>query len=261
MVEALKTQDPDLKVEAYQRVFERAVPDSVLSTLRMMTKKTLGGREPLQDGQRDQKWWVSLLDLYKAGSTDAVKTIIAEMARTDGVRAAMEAVGDDPVAIMHYCILRRFDPNRNPVPAQWHFDANILGLNNQVINTWIPLVDVGETAPGITLVVGARRPRRLWEAMVELVDEDGNIPRAAKARTLFPDEVVEREVAADPDAAYLTPVVPAGGAIAFDHQILHTTQRLGADASPRESFEFRVMSERVARAAGIIEKHPLARLY
>lgn len=130
-----------------------------------------------------------------------------------------------------------------------------------MINTWTPLVDVGETAPGLTLVRGARRPERLWRKMREISLEGGLFDRTNRGSTKFSDADVEDSVANDPEAEFVTPTVPAGGAIVFDHQYLHRTQRLTPAMGVRDSVEFRVMSERVFREAGLDKVHPIARLY
>jgi len=245
----------------YHKVFDAALPEQTLKVLRSVVAQTLGRRDDLEVGARDTKWWISLDEIRKAAGDQPVRQIIQTIEPSPAIQSAMAAVGKDPVAILQYCIFRRFDPHRNPVPAQWHFDANILGLKTRMINTWFPLVDVGETAPGITIIRGARRPATLWQRMIDLADDDGMIPSANKRLTLFPDADVEAEVAADPEADYVTPIVPAGGAISFDHLYLHGTQRLTPEMGARESFEFRVMSERVARETGLARKWAMVRLY
>lgn len=245
----------------YFQVFEQTLDQSTVRMLRSVVDQTLGRRESLSEGQRDHKWWISLLDIRKIAGDDTVAKIIAPLVGSPAIQSSMTAVGDDPVAVLHYCILRRFDPGRNPVPAQWHFDANILGTRTQMINTWHPLVDVGETAPGLTLVRGARRPARLWQRLVDSADAAGMFNAESRRATLFSDADVEAAIDADPEAALVTPVVPAGGAISFDHLHLHGTQRLMPQMGMRESFEFRVMSEKTALDSGLANQYGMIRLY
>lgn len=246
--------------EPYHRVFEQALEPDAVERLRSVIGQTLGRRGDLGDGQRDQKWWVSLGDFVAHGKHGVAKLILESVVPSAPVQAAMKAVGDDPVAILQYCIFRRFDPRRNPVPAHWHFDANILGTETRMVNTWFPLVDVGETAPGITFVLGARRPDSLWQRLVDLADADGMFTSENRWQTLFPDADVDAAVMADPQAELVTPIVSAGGAISFDQQYLHGTQHLTAAMGLRDSFEFRVMSEKVARSTGLASQHKMLRL-
>lgn len=147
------------------------------------------------------------------------------------------------------------------MPAHWHFDATLLGMTVPVVNTWFPLVDVGETAPGITIVDSPPCPKTLWTALVGMADANGLFAKDTRASTLFADGAVERALAGDPEVRLITPVVPAGGAISFDHQYLHGTQRLTPEMGVRESFEFRVVSERVARRFGLTDEFEIWPLF
>ena len=148
--------------------------------------------------------------------------------------------------------MRRFDPTRRPVPAQWHFDANIFGLDTPMVNFWTPLVDVGETAPGLTLMNAPRRPEALWTRMIDIAAErDGAFDRENRRKTLFSDAEVAAAVAATPDAELVTPRVKAGGSIAFDHQYLHGTQVLTPEMGMRDSLEIRLLPLDVAVSRGL----------
>lgn len=247
-------------VAPYHKVFDKALSEAVVASLRSVIEQTLARRSALAEGETDKKWWVSLEELRKHAGNDPIQDILKLVVGSPAIQAAMSAVGDGPVAVLQYCIFRRFEPTRNPLPAHWHYDANILGLGTRMINTWLPLVDVGETAPGITLVDGPRRPAALWQRMVDLADADGMFTAETKSSTLFEDEEVVEAVAADPQADFVTPAVPAGGAISFDQLFLHRTQRLTPDMGIRDSFEFRVMSEKVARETGLSQRFTMVHL-
>lgn len=233
------------------RVFESGLPPLAVGDLKEIVSKTLCLRGPLGEGQRDERWWIKLADLLKSYGDRPVDHVVRLLAASSMIGWCREQMGDDLVAVLDYCIFRRFDPSRNPVPAQWHFDANIFGLHTPIVNLWIPLVDVGVDAPGITLVDTARRPASLWQRMTDTADSNGQFNHSSRRGTLFPDAEVSSAMAADPDVRFVTPQIRTGGVIAFDHQYLHGTQVFQPGMGPRDSFEFRVMPADVAKRIGV----------
>lgn len=254
MTRAQEQAAPAPTAAAHHRVFEAGLGLEDVARLREVVTKTLGRRGALPDGERDHKWWVNLANLYASHGSGPVGNILQLMAGTPVMAWCRAQLGDDLAAVLQYCIFRRFDPPRNPVPAQWHYDANIFGLHTPMVNLWIPLVDVGVTAPGLTLVDAARRPAALWERLVETADQAGQFDPETRRRTLFPDADVAAAMAIDPQARFITPQLKPGGVIAFDQQFLHGTQALQPGMGARDSFEFRVMPVDVARRAGLVDR-------
>ncbi|MEQ8398334.1 hypothetical protein [Thalassobaculum sp.] len=249
---------PGTMVPDRHRIFEAGLDPVTVADLKEVVSKTLGLRGPLDEGQRDQRWWVNLADLLKSHGERPVGHVLHLLAASPMMAWCRAQMGDDLVAVLTYCIFRRFDPSRNPVPAQWHFDANIFGLHTPIVNLWIPLVDVGVDAPGITLVDAARRPASLWSRMIETADSNGRFDHVSRRGTLFPDADVSAAMAADPDVRFITPQIKTGGVIAFDHQYLHGTQVFQPGMGARDSFEFRVMPADIAKRTGLSRQFQVA---
>lgn len=246
---------------ARHRIFETGLGPATLRDLRQVVGKTLGRRAPLAEGGRDVKWWVNLADLSASYGERPIVHVFNLLAATPMMAWCREQMGDDLVAVLTYCIFRRFDPSWNPIPAHWHFDANIFGVDVPIVNLWMPLVDVGETAPGLSLVDAPRRPAALWSRMGKIAAaRGGQFDAEARRLALFSDADVTTAMQADPEARVITPRLKAGGAIAFDQQYLHGTQEVEPGMGARDSFEFRVMHFDVAMKAELDKKFKLARI-
>jgi len=242
------------------RVFERALPDQTVLALRRLVEDCLGARPELADDERDVKWWMNLATLSETRGVEPAKQVLRLFCETPLFAWCRQEMGADLVFVLEYCIMRRFDPRRRPVPAQWHFDANIFGLSTPMVNFWMPLVDVGETAPGLTLMDAPRSPDVLWAKMRAIAAERGGTFDAVNRRkALFADSEVAAAVAATTDAALITPRVNAGGAIAFDHQYLHGTQALTPAMGVRDSLEIRLLPLDFAVTRGLANHYKVMR--
>lgn len=242
------------------RVFERALSDQTVHELRRLVEDCLGSRPELADDERDVKWWMNLATLSEQRGVDPAKQVLRLFCESPLFAWCRQKMGPDLVFVLEYCIMRRFDPRRRPVPAQWHFDANIFGLSTPMVNFWMPLVDVGETAPGLTLMDTPRSPDELWTKMGAIAAERGGTFDAVNRRkALFADADVTAAVAATTDAALVTPRVKAGGAIAFDHQYLHGTQALTPSMGIRDSLELRLLPLDVAVKRGLADHYKVMR--
>jgi Phytanoyl-CoA dioxygenase (PhyH) len=149
----------------------------------------------------------------------------------DKVSAVAKAVYADPTArlLEGFSVIRRH--RRSPrvgefTTVPWHRDFSFVGPAgiDRSVNFWIPLAEVGETAPSIEVIVGSHG------YMVKVPDETPGITN------------IEEQWVADHLCGYLkwTPRCKPGDVMVFDHQTVHRTQPLAVQASmDRINFEMR----------------------
>lgn len=192
------------------------------------------------------RWDVTLVKMAKVYGKDlAFRTL--QLVMSDALLTQARAqFSEDVYFILQYAVLRYYDPSVGGAFANWHFDANILGPYTRMLNFWIPLVDVGISSPGITLVTPKRAPQTVWQHLENVVAKDGRITDANRKMTLYADKAMADEIEKDESCKLITPVIPAGGALVFDQQTLHRTQFLTQGMTPRYSFEVRVVPESIA---------------
>lgn len=234
--------------------FDAPIAAAPLAALQEAAGAFVASREPLQPGSRDTKWWNNFAILAQGGEAGAVRRIIQTFLRTECMAWCRAVLGRDLMFVLTFCHIRHCDPARDPVPTSWHFDAALMGPDVPMVNVWIPLVDVGVTAPGLTFVDGPRRPDALWQRLLDACSAYGEAVELRRRRVKpFSREDAEAAIAADPGVRVFTPRLSAGQAIAFDQNFLHTTQEIVPEMRPRTSLEIRLVSAEVARAAGLLE--------
>lgn len=122
---------------------------------------------------------------------------------------------------------RRHKDDAKYVP--WHIDADAAAtaaIAPDCFNVWLPLAEVGETAPSLEFVLGSHRWMR-------------GVP-------LFGPDVTERYRSEEWITAHATgqhwiPVLKPGDAVLFDQYTLHRTQRTEFPIQSRDACEFRFM--------------------
>lgn len=231
-------------------VIERNFDAEQLDKLKGVFAKLFDERSPALSDALDDRWWVTLDRVFESKEVDTVKTLLGVFCRTPALKYVRKALGNDLVFVLRYCILRRFVPSEGHNPAAWHFDSNICGPDVPMFNCWTPLVDIGETAPGITLAREPRTPKVLWDRVKTVADEAGGwIYDRNRSKTLFtPEEVAAAGVE---DSDLVTPHVKAGSTIIFNQDILHRTQELQPQMGIRDSMEIRVVPSAVVEAGRI----------
>lgn len=247
-----------METAGIRNVFDPVLPRAGIAGLRQLLDRSLGRRPALEADQRDVKWWINLATISEQAGRPAALAILKLFCDTPLLAWARERLGHDLVFVLEYCILRRFDPVRRPIPSHWHFDANIFGPTTPMVNFWMPLVDVGDTAPGLTLASEARQPATLWSLVCDIPDGSDSDP-IARYQMLYSRDEVTAALDATPGVTLETPQLRAGGAIAFDQQFLHGTQALTPDMGVRDSLEIRLLPLDAAHSLGLDRRYTVVK--
>jgi hypothetical protein len=103
---------------------------------------------------------------------------------------------------------RRHNGSTTHIP--WHFDAGAAGTvkYDPCFNTWVPLVQVGESSPTLQFIPKTAALAR------DSINAEHHYPRCTEIASGF-DE-----------ASWLTPKLDPGDIVIFDHWTLHRTQPL-----------------------------------
>jgi hypothetical protein len=149
----------------------------------------------------------------------------------DKVGAIAKAVYSDPsVRLLEgFSVIRRHQKSPRAgamTTVPWHRDFSFVGPAgiDRSVNFWIPLAEVGEVAPSIEIIVGSHNH------MVNVPDETPGI-------TNISEQWVSEHLGVYPK---WTPHCKPGDVMVFDHQTIHRTQPLIAQASiDRMNFEMR----------------------
>ena len=113
----------------------------------------------------------------------------------------------------------------------WHIDADAAATaicSADSFNVWLPLAEVGNTAPSLEFVLGSHLRMR------ELPLLGLDIEQRYRS-----DDWVAATVAA---GERWTPVLEPGDAVLFDQYVLHRTQQSPVNNPVRDSCEFRFMN-------------------
>lgn len=130
------------------------------------------------------------------------------------------------------CAFRFHQPEDYHSYLPLHLDAEFMGHDIMSLNFWVPLVDVGIKAPGLTFVDPDLDPNIYLKPWLSTTLTGGRKRFAAEELA----ELYHKPVS---DILF-TPVVPAGSVALFHQLTLHATQMLPGGGDYRVSIEFRV---------------------
>jgi len=154
----------------------------------------------------------------------------------------LSAITTDPVLLYQNSLFRRQQPQSAAAPPlPWHQDAAFLGKVSPVWNVWCPLVNCGEQAPGLEILLlnptEVLAPPRLPE---------GHVLKAGDAYELyaFPPEWLQLHC---PEVPAWLPSLQVGDVLLFHERILHRTGLNPSMNLPRLSLELRVTSAAAAQ--------------
>ncbi len=243
--------DMPYAVSPTQRVLRQAISPAKIDRLRGLNAWALGGLTPPASGQPQVRWEKSFRQMVGEGLIGHPKQFFDLFKGTEIEAVWHDVLGPDIAMCLTLTLVRDFNPTNRPVPARWHYDAFLLGHSTPMLNTWIPLNDVGRTAPGMTMSSVPHWPYDYWHREVEMTDANGLIPNArAEDAKYQKDEILALAENEDQSLLFDT-VLEAGDVIVFDHQFIHGTQQNLAKSGRRRSIEVRV----VPTAAALRLKH------
>jgi hypothetical protein len=147
-------------------------------------------------------------------------------------QVAHRLLRDTPVILFPHCAFRFHQPGDDHSHLPYHFDGGFMGTDVTTLNFWIPLVDVGETAPGITFLKPKVDPTPfLKDWLTEVTRKSGKRYSAEEIGRLYGQE---------PSDLLHTPVLQAGSVAVFHQLTPHATQKLPDGGDYRISIEVRV---------------------
>ncbi|MBT9548876.1 MAG: hypothetical protein IV090_26025 [Candidatus Sericytochromatia bacterium] len=154
----------------------------------------------------------------------------------------LSAITTDPVLLYQNSLFRRQQPQSvSAPPLPWHQDAAFLGKVSPVWNVWCPLVNCGEQAPGLEILL-----LNPTEVLTPPGLPEGHVLKAGDAYELyaFPPEWLQLQC---PEAQAWFPSLQVGDALIFHERILHRTGLRPSMNLPRLSLELRVSSAAAAQ--------------
>ena len=145
---------------------------------------------------------------------------------------AQKLLKGEAAFLLPQCAYRYHQPQTYNSHLPFHLDAAFLGADAMSLTFWVPLVDVGETAPSLTFLRPEIDSRRFVEAWVE---------RARTGKMPYFDGKEIAEVYGEPaESLFVSPVLPAGSVSIFHHMTPHATQAMPEGGSYRISIDFRI---------------------
>lgn len=198
------------------------------------------------DGRLDRgtKWWLTFADIAAEEGPRARLSLIQTLVSAKLFSFARASLSDDIAIITEYCQFRRYDPRPGLLPSHWHYDTFLISRTARMLTFWIALEDVDDATPGLTIATSSCRPAPLWDRVLAGYDDPDRIyPREKRDSAVLQDKDVEQAVSLDPELEFISPRLPAGGAIVFDGRFLHRTEMLSPEHSkPRFSLEVRALA-------------------
>jgi|GEM_PF-2368674 len=171
--------------------------------------------------------------------TALVRRILTEFLQAPGFANVRQLLGNDFYFMLAHCFARQRDLTNPTDRNGWHFDAAFMGLNGEMINVWVPLVDVGNDVPGLTFLSELQDRQKMWSAFERWAEANWNPEHGPASTEMFSDQrTVQRHLGHVPNV--ITPTVQAGDALVFNQATFHRTQDLANPSGVRTSIEFRL---------------------
>lgn len=185
----------------------------------------------MPDEQMNSSDMAKTIAQMEGGSAHVIR-ILEMFCEAGCVDLAKQIFNDDIVFLLPQCAYRFHEPARFHSHLPFHVDAGFLGIDATTLTFWVPLVDVGDTAPSLTFL----RPDldqvvflKFWADRARI----GDVPYL---------EVGEIEqLYGKPQAdLFTTPVLPAGSVSIFHHLTPHAIQSLTDGGAYRVSLDYRI---------------------
>lgn len=209
-------------------ILERAFPPAAVARMRAIADEIFAGM-PFTEGRQA----LNFEAMFRSKREAPARELIAAFNRFAD-KPARDRFPNGYCFLLRNCGVRRSNPANPGSRLALHFDANFLGDGDdaRVFNFWVPLVDVGETAPGLTLLdpeVDQSPVQADWRrhAQQPFVPVD----------VYYTADDIERILGRE--APMVSPATPAGSVVPFDQMTLHATQVMETGIE-RTSIEFRI---------------------
>lgn len=241
-----------------ERVLEPAATARLAGLAERLVREKLTGTPP----DKVTRWWVRFDEVRQRYGDAAERQLVGDVAASRMMRIAFDALGPEVHILTHYCQFREYDPGRDVLPAQWHFDAGLVTPTTPLLTFWVALSDIGPDVPGLTLVDGPRRPTAVWERFAAGFEPpDALTPPGVRRKGGLTNAEIDDAIRDDPETTTITPLIAAGSAILFDGSVLHRTS-VARSPHRRLSLEIRfVAGGGLPRgSAAVMGPIPLARL-
>lgn len=223
------------------RTLRGAIPVQTIGWLRGLNSWALGDRPPPPPGQSQRNWDKTVRDMVADGTIGNPGRLFSFLKGTEIEKVWREVLGPQIALCVTSTIMRDFNPENRPIPARWHFDAFLLGMSTPILNTWIPLNDVGRDAPGMTMSKIPHWPNSYWQKLADIADENGLVPNERQEEVKFEHQDIMALAAQEGESPLFDTILDAGDVIIFDHQHIHATQYSLRQAGRRMSLEIRVL--------------------
>jgi ectoine hydroxylase-related dioxygenase (phytanoyl-CoA dioxygenase family) len=238
---AVMPLDPPYAISPTLRIVREALALSTIEALRGLNSWALSERSWETATRGNRKTEKTLRDMIAEGLIGHPRTLFALFKGTEIEKIWNEVLGPEIALCLTSTIMRDFNPVNSPKPARWHYDAFLLGMSTPMLNTWVPLNDVGRTAPGMTMCKIPHWPREYWQRAADLADEHGMVPAARQEEVKYNNDEIMALAEKEEEFPLFDTILDAGDVIIFDHQHIHGSQHSLMNAGRRQSLEVRVV--------------------
>lgn len=139
----------------------------------------------------------------------------------------------EPLLLAEHLTIRFHKPGDDSTNVKWHLDGNFYGFTVPLITAWMPLVEVGEHAPGLEFAVPTRE---IDDPEMQILWKKGIATR--RNRGDVNDEELENLLGCEFRKHAV--IMNLGDLCLFDQFMLHRTQVLQNATHARTAIEFRV---------------------
>lgn len=170
--------------------------------------------------------------------------------RSACLRAAQTILRGDVAFLYPQCAFRYHRPGDSHSHLPFHFDGSFLGQDVTSLNFWVPLVDVGTDAPGLTFLRPEVDPGIfVQDWMTSAIQGKPKRPMHEDVAELYGRPVEE---------VLFTPVMKAGSVAVFHQLTPHATQRIADGGKLRVSIEFRIAKQNALPELYRLRDHSVA---
>lgn len=166
------------------------------------------------------------------GGEEVVRRMLELFCEAGCVGMAQKLFKGEVAFLLPQCAYRYHQPQTYNSQLPFHLDAAFLGADAMTFTFWVPLVDVGETAPSLTFLRPGIDNRPFIEAWV-------NRARTRQMPYFDGNEIAEVYGEAA-ETLFVSPVLPAGSVSIFHHMTPHATQAMPEGGNYRISVDFRI---------------------